>query len=211
MSSIASLSRPYNNLRDDLYGHFFRSQTTLRLARQTLFSTASKFPYYQLNDTMRASLVKKLSTIINDCVDPTIDYVQKTSMLPFFDFATDASTPIEAGLSIVSTQLQDLTTAVQATSNSTCLKNQDVTSRRLSASYSAVIDAELACIRNASAEYRPPINEFTRVHFVALPYITRINTELMLCSNRNNTDSCVDEFLTKFCDDEARCKVCTTM
>lgn len=209
-STLSQLSRPFNALRDDVYGHFFRSQNTLRLARQTLFSTASKFPYHQVNNDTRHNLTRSISAVITNCIDPTVDYLQKTSMLPYFNFMNDSMTPIEIGFTAVTVQLQNLIAAVKAVTNSDCLARENVSSRRLSTDYSVVTGAINDCIRNASATYRPPISEFTRLHFIALPFINRMNRDLDQCENGNSTQ-CVIKYLGKYCDNESTCKVCSTM
>lgn len=205
------MTRSFNALRDDVYGHFFRSQTTLRNARESLFSSATKFPFYQLNDTMRPSLVKRLTTLLNECIDPTIDYVQKNSMLPYFNFMIDSGTPVEIGFMVISAQLEELSTAIKAATDDDCLRTLAITSRKLTTSYSGVISAANDCIRNASVTYRDPINVFTRVHFVALPLINRLNSELNQCANGNSNNQCIDRYLTRNCEDETTCKVCSTM
>lgn len=152
----------------------------------------------------------KLTTLITTCIDPAIDYIQKDSMVSFYNFMMDASTPVETGFKVVATQLQDLATVVQGASDD-CLKKQGISARRITMEYDGVIKVASDCIRNASASYRAPINEFTRVHFVALPLINRINSDVNQCANGNKNDQCVAAFLAKYCDDASKCKDCATM
>lgn len=213
-SSLNSLTRSFNSLRDDVYGHFFRSQTTLRIARMQLFSTASKFPYYLLSNTTRVQLVNRLSYIINNCTDPTIDYLQKDSMLRYSNFM--GLTPIETALEPLTSQLELLETALRAVNDSDCFSKLTVINqRRLNADFSPFTNAVGDCIRVANQQYRQPINEFTRVHFIALPLINRINNDLSQCANiqnANRREPCVtSNFLEKYCEDDSKCPYCSTM
>lgn len=194
----------------DVYGHYFRSQNTLRRARQNLFTVASRYPYYTLNAETRQKLVKTLTALLVNCIDPTVEYLQKESMLPFFDFMKDDSTAIEKGFKGVATQLEKLSAAVSNSSNDACLIKENI-SRRLPNEYNALVSAINECTRNITIVYRPTINEFTRLHFIALPLINRISTELNQCDNNgNNRESCVVKFLTTYCEDDS-CKVCSTV
>lgn len=205
---MGSLSRSYNNLRDEIYGHFFRSQNTLRVARQSLFSTASKFPFYQLTDSTRQNLVKRLEAIIDDCIDPTIDFVQKKAILGFYNFE-EGKTQIETAWSGAHEQIQNLTDAVKAVTDDVCLENKSVSNRRLSIDFNPLTTAINDCTRNASALFRDPINSFTRVHLLAQPLINRMSTDLTFCATGNKHEDCVSKFLLRYC--EETCKVCPTM
>lgn len=215
ISSLNTLSRAFNNLRDEVYGHFFRSQTTLRVARQSVYSVASKFPFYQLNDTMRTSLVSRLSSIVNDCMDPTISFLQIDSMSQYFNFMTDQKTLSEQAFASAAAQLQELTTLVQGINNDDCVRGLGLTARRLGTEYNPIITAITDCVRNATSLYRPPTNDFTRVHLVALPYINRMGTDLGNCGsnavgNAGTNNQCIDRFLAKYCANDS-CKTCSTM
>lgn len=204
------MSRSFNALFMDVYGHFFRSQNTLRLARQNIFTAASRFPYQSISTETRQKLTKTVTALLTTCIDPTIDYLQKDSMLRFFNFMKDVNTPIENGFKAVVTQLGAISAAVSNTTNDSCLRKENI-NRRLPTEYSALIAAINDCTRNSSTTYRAPINEFTRVHFAALPLLNRIGTELNQCSNNgNNRESCVVKFLMTYCEDES-CKVCSTV
>ncbi|CRL03425.1 CLUMA_CG016348, isoform A [Clunio marinus] len=221
-STLSSLMRPVNILRDEVYGHFFRSQNVLRLARENLFSTASKFPYYQLEPEVRQNMVKRLSTIINECIDPTVDYLQKNAILPYFNFMSDEKTPVESSFEPVMTQLEGLKAIIESSDKNSCLRSANINSRRLTTRYNSVINAVNSCTRSASMTYRAPITEFTRLHFAALPLVNRMNTELNQCtsilastlgteSNSERTNECLKAYLEKYCEDEEQCKVCSTI
>lgn len=208
LSAVDSLTNSWNTLRDDVYGHFFRSQSTLRLARLALSSAASKFPYNHLSNETRQNLVNNLTSIIIDCIDPTVDYLQKNSTLRYFNFMNDSETPIERAFN-VSGQLQELSNAILASNDSECFRRENI-GRRLSNEYSALISAINDCTRNASATYRAPINEFTRVHFAALPLITRLGVSLNQCANGNNREACIVRYLAANCAGDS-CKTCSTI
>lgn len=209
-TSIANtLTQPFNSLRDDVYGHFYRSQTTLRQARQGLFSRAQRFPYYRLDTEKRQNLVKRLTEILEEVIDPTVEFLQKQSMLRYFNFMKDDSSPIEKALSPMNKQLEELIETMRGT-NDTCLNKEMITVRRLSRSYSAYESAINSCIREAFVAYRQPISEFTRVHFVALPFIARIQTDLGGCEGGSSQNACIENFLKKYCNEDS-CKVESTM
>lgn len=207
---LSSLSRPFNVLRDDVYGHFYRSQNTLRIARQNLFSIASKFPFFALSDETRQNLVKRLTAILINIIDPTVDYLQKDSMLSYFNFMVDPMTSIEAAVKQAEPKLQELRDAIKNVTDEACLKKVDINARKLTASLNPAIAAINDCTRNASALYRAPINEFTRVHFTALPFINRMSMDLSQCSNGNTKEACSVTFLTKYCEEDS-CGVSSTM
>lgn len=209
-AALNSISRPFNALRDDVYGHFFRSQATLRNARQAIFSTASVFPYYMLKEDTRSSLMANMTKLLTQCADPTIDYLQKESMLRFYNFMVDASTPIEKALQPAIDQLNQLEEDLKAATNASCLAKVRITQRQIQNAYNTFIDAVNNCTRQANQAYRAPINEFTRVHFIALPLMNKVNRELQSCDTNNVKDSCVVNFLSKFCAEDT-CKVCSTM
>lgn len=151
-----------------------------------------------------------LTALLTNCIDPTIDYLQKESMLRFFNFMKDENTTIEKSFKAVSTQLEELSAAVSGSGDDDCLRKENI-NRRLPNEYSAVIAAVNDCTRNISNVYRAPINEFTRVHFVALPLIARLSAELNQCANNgNNRETCVMKFLETYCEGET-CKVCSTV
>lgn len=204
MQALNSVQQPFNNLQGDVYGHFHRSQTTLRIARQNLFQTASSFPYYRLPSDKRKSLVKLLDTLIYGVIDPTVEYVQKASMDQYYSFNHDEKTPVEDAFSAADSQLSAM--------SSECGVTLDITSRKLLNEYSPFISSINDCTKTMSQHYRAPINEFTRVHFVALPLINRLNRDLSSCvgglSGRDRIEPCVTEFLTKNCEE---CQVSSTM
>lgn len=155
----------------------------------------------------------RLRTVLSECIEPTIEYLQKDAILPYFNFMTEARTPIESGFATVSTELRRLEKAVKAANNSTCLTSLNINRARLTTEYGAVVVAESECIRNASDLYRTPIGEFNRAQLVVLPFVTRLNAELILCASENFIDNnqCVDRFLARYCEDESACKTCSTM
>ncbi|KAG5676849.1 hypothetical protein PVAND_006656 [Polypedilum vanderplanki] len=204
--AIGNIIQQFNNLQSDVYGHFHRSQTTLRIARQNLYMSASNFPYYRLEkDTTRKELTALLGSIIYNIIDPTVDYVQKTSMDKFFMFNSDTAPNVEQAFSTADSQLNAL--ATMNCSDST------VSSRKLMSEYSDFIFAINNCTRVIFQKYRAPINEFTRVHFIALPLINRLNRDLNACTsilNRVGVEACIIEYLKNNCQEE-NCKVNPTI
>lgn len=193
MTALSNVNQQFNNLFNDVYGHFHRSQTTLRIARQNLYTSASTFPYYRLSEDARKNLTALLGSLIYTVIDPTVESVQKTAMTKMYAFNTDENNVVEQALSAVDTQLS----ALQSMSEN-CTAG--VTSRKLTAEYANFISAINNCTRFVSQKAREPINEFTRVHFVALPAINRAVRDINTCSsNANRIDTCVVEFFKNYC------------
>ncbi|XP_070497149.1 uncharacterized protein [Chironomus tepperi] len=197
--ALSNIQQQFNNLFNDVYGHFHRSQNTLTAARQNLYSAASTFPYFRLSADNRKNLTATLNALIYTTIDPSIEAVQKNAMTKIYSFNTDEQTVTEQAFLAVDTQLSALTTLdVNCTTG--------VTSRKLSNEYANYTSGINNCTRFVSREFRDPINEFTRVHFVALPLINRIVRELNQCSNNaNKMETCVTAFDTTYCQ-EASCK-----
>jgi hypothetical protein len=196
VQAINSIQQPFNNLMMDVYGHFARSQNTLRGARQDLFRAAENFPYYRLSSEKRKSLITLLDSLIYNVIDPTVDYVQRTSMQRFYAFNTDEKTPVEEAFSAADSQL--------AAMSSECAKQSDLSARKLMGEYQGFISSINDCTKAMNQQYRAPIGEFTRVHFNALPLINKIHRELSGCSGANdkNFDKCVTDFMTKHCQSD---------
>lgn len=196
------MQQPFNNLQSDVYGHFHRSQNTLRGARQNLYQTASSFPYYRLNADLRKNLVTYLDTLIYKVIDPTVEFVQKASMDQYYAFNSEEKSVVEQAFLAADSQLSAM--------SSDCGTKMEVSSRKLMNEYSSFISSINDCTREMSRQYRSPISEFTRVHFVALPLINRLNRELNGCSTpRGSTDQCIKEYLAKNCLDH--CSVSAIM
>jgi hypothetical protein len=157
----------------------------------------------------RQKLVTRLTEILEQVIDPTIEFLQKDSMLRYFNFMKDSSSPIEKALSPMTKQLEDLITTTKAT-NDTCIDKENITVRRLSRAYSTYESGINSCIREAFIAYRQPISEFTRVHFIALPFISRIQNDLGGCEGGSSQNECIENFLKKYCSEDS-CKVASTM
>lgn len=200
IQALNSISQPFTTLQADVYGHFHRSQTTLRTARQDVYRAAEIFPFFRLTSENRRNLVELLNNLIYKVIDPTVDYIQKTSMDKYFQFNVDAKTSVENTFAAAESQLEAL--------KSEC-SGSKVTSRQLTTEYTSFTSAINECTRLISSKYRAPINEFTRVHFIALPLINRIDRDLRACMNPlsiGRIEQCVTDFNTRYCQEES----CTT-
>jgi hypothetical protein len=196
---LNSIVPPFKNLENDVYGHCHRSQNTLRLARQNLFTSAQNFPYYKLTEETRTSLISLLNELITNIIDPTITYIQKNSMDKFYTFSGDSgSTVVEQTFDAAFTQVTSMTAECKT----------KVTARSLMQEYGPYLNLINACTRSVSQYFRPPINLFTRRHFQALPKIGDVTRDLNQCSNSNNNriEPCSVDFMKKYCQDES-CKV----
>lgn len=208
-STLAGWSRSFFVLRDDVFAEILRSQATLRLSREALITAGTRFPYYRLNETVRPGLVMRLTTILGMCVEPTLKYLQIDSMSEFYNFMTDARTPVENAFEPASKILQNLVSTIRKSSDA-CLRKVNLTPRALTREFNQFINAGNDCIRNATTLYRSHENDFARAHVAALQLLTRLTAELVPCAN-GNSNQCVERYLKKYCEDETTCKVCLTM
>jgi len=213
MTALASIHRLYNDLRDDVYGHFYRSRNTLNLAREDLFAAGFKFPYFRLTDDLRKALMERLRKIIGEDVDPTIEYLQKVSMNEYWNFlsAEENATAVEDAFASAQDQLDELSVTVSS-ATAACLSKEGISQRKLLSVYNPFTNAINDCTRTASSEYRRPINVFTNVHFKALPLLTQMSFALNDCSNslESSRDTCTNRWLKNYCDEES-CNVSKTM
>jgi hypothetical protein len=144
--------------------------------------------------------VTLLSNLIFKVIDPTVEYIQKSSMDKYYAFNVDSQTSVEKAFAAIETQLEALI--------SEC-PGSKVTSRQLTTEYAPFTAAINECTRLINSKYRAPINEFTRVHFIALPLISRIDRDLRTCSSPltvNRIEQCAIDFTTKYCQEDS----CTT-
>lgn len=154
-------------------------------------------------------MVDGLEWVLNDCIDPTVDFIQRKAILGFWNFIEDGDTQIETAWTGARAQINNLKDVVKTVTDEKCLENENISNRRLSIDYNPMTTAINDCTRNASALYRDPINNFTRVHFIALPLINRMSTDLTFCANGNRQEDCITKYLLRYC--EKTCKVCQTM
>ncbi|CAH1710187.1 unnamed protein product [Chironomus riparius] len=204
--TLNTIQNQFNNLFNDVYGHFHRSQNTLTGARQNLYSAASTFPYFRLTAENRQNLTGVLSALVYNIIDPTIEAVQKSAMTKFYAYNSDTQTVTEEAFLAVDTQLNALSTLAP-----NCTTG--VTSRKLTAEYSNYTNGINNCTRFVFQKFRDPINEFTREHFVALPLINRIVRDLNQCTgglNSNRIETCVTNFDNTYCQEDT-CKVNPTI
>lgn len=208
-STLTTLSRYFKVLRGGVSAYFTRSQNTLIVSRQSLFSTALDFPYHQLSDETRQNLVKMLASVLTSCIDPTVEHLRSETTFVYFNFTQSASSPIENALKDFRSQLNVLTNSVK-TATEDCLMQIDVKSGSLTSTYNPLTNAINACSRYATASNRLPLLEFTRLHYAALNMVNRMNLDLNLCGNGNKKEECVLNYLKENCVKDL-CKVCTAL
>ena len=121
----------------------------------------------------------------------------------------DGNTQIENAWTGAHAQIENLKNAVKDVTDEKCLENINISNRRLSVDYNPLTTAITDCTRNASSLFREPISNFTRVHFIALPLINRMVSDLTFCANGNKQDECISKFLLRYC--EQTCKICPSM
>lgn len=124
---------------------------------------------------------------------------------------TDEGTPIEVALKAEIDQLTELEKQIGAVTDNQCFDKIKISSRKISSAYDPFTKALSDCTKNASSTYNAQIREFTRVHFVALPLINKINGDLSSCNSGNVTGCITDKFLTRYCNDATTCTACATM
>lgn len=200
IQALAALSPPFNVLKNELDGHFFRSATGIRLARSALLSSASSFPYYSLTNETKTYLKGNLTNIVSNCADPTIDYLQNAAFKTLFSFANDTGSPIERALQPGFDQLDLLENAIRGANNQTCMASITVSTLNLTATYANFTNGIEACTTNASASYRAPIRNFVDDNFAAFPVLTAMNLNLAGCVLLPFAEACAKQFLTTYAD-----------
>lgn len=168
--------------------------------------TATNYPFYRLTDETRKGLTTLLDGLIKNTIDPTVEYIQKNSMDKLFGFNADSANIVEQTFSAADTQLNAITSM-------NCSDQSNITSRKLMTEYTDFISSINNCTRYVFQLFRAPINEFTRVHFIALPLINRLNRDLNACPsilNRAGIQKCSEDYLKNNCQEDT-CKVIPTM
>ena len=213
INGTAYLTEPFNNLYNDVYSHFDESQNSLRIARQDFYKSAATFPWYKLTSGTRSALMWKIVVIIFNCIDPTVDFLQRYSMLRFVYFTNGKSTAIEDKVKPAVDQLIELQNAVRRVKNNVCLANLQLTSSKLIEEYSNFTKALNTCAKNATIAYEPHFEEFNKLLLASLPLINGMNEELINCENgQPDTETCVKVWLAQFCiNATTTCTDCKTM
>lgn len=198
-NTVDSLSGPFNTLRIELDGLFFRILTALRIERSGYNNLASNFPYHQLTPETRDALKGNLTQLVK-CTDDTSEYLQNEAMTSFFNFMSDARSPIETALNPIDDQLHALEDSVKRVNDTPCLTKIDVNTRNLTATYLNTTTGINLCTTNASAAYREPIRNYTSASTAMLITVTPINVRLAFCSLPGNKEPCIKSFLAAYAD-----------
>lgn len=176
-------------MRDEIYGHFLRSQNSLRAAGDQVFSAAQRFPYFALSNETRDALSSNITFFLRNCSKPTNDYLGRNATLPMFDYTTNNTSPIEIAFKPVKDILDQIIAVASSVNIDTqCLRTIGLGFSRFERTFTAVVNYINQCTRLLSLTYRPAITEFTRLHFVALPVVNRLATDLNSCASNWNLD-----------------------
>jgi hypothetical protein len=214
-SNLNTLTNTFNNLRDDVYGHFYRSQNIIDDVQNNLFSAAQKFPYYSLNDaSTRNQLTGNVTNFINNCTLPTIQYFNENAIVPFFNFTANNTSPMEIAFKPVSDALDSILSEVTQATNETCLNSLRINSSKLRNLFGNAANQINGCVRTTFTAYRAPINQFTNMHFTAYGQITSIVNDFQSCSSTSgNRTACAIRLSTLLCSSptESTCGPCASV
>lgn len=213
-TQLNGLTSNFNNLRDEIYGHFFRSQNQLRSAGDQLFSAGQRFPYFSVSDQSRDAISQGISALLETCSKPTTDFLGRQSTLPLFNYPANSTSPIENAFKPVSEIIKQLDEAVGQVVDTSCLRALNINVGRLQQLFGGVTNAINGCIRTLSANFRSSINDFTQTHFQALPQIQRLFNDLQACSQSsiNNRESCAIRIGKAACaTSDSVCTICTNL
>lgn len=214
-SNLNSLTNAFNNLRDDVYGHFYRSQNIIDDVQNNLFSAAQKFPYYSLNDAAtRDQLTGNVTNFINNCTLPTIQYFNENAIVPFFNFTANNTTPMETAFKPISDALDNILTAVSQATNESCLNSLRINSGKLRSLFGNMANQINGCVRTTFTAYRAPINQFTNMHFTAYGQLSSIVNDFQSCSSTSgNRTTCAIKLSTLLCSSptESNCGICASV
>jgi hypothetical protein len=214
VTQLNGLTSNFNNLRDEIYGHFYRSQNQLRSSGDQLFSAGQRFPYFALTDATRAEVSQGISTLLQQCSKPTTDFLGRQSTLPLFDYPNNSTSPIEAALKPVTDKIKEINDQVAKVTDIPCLRSLQINSGRINSLFNSVTNAVNGCIRTLSTNVRSSINDFTSAHFQALPAVNRLYNDLQACAiaSNQNRESCAMKIGRAVCTDEdPACVVCNSL
>lgn len=171
--------------------------TALRLERSGYNNLASNFPYHQLTPEARVDLKGNLTQLVK-CTDDTSEYLQNEAMTSFFNFMSDARSPIEMAVQPIDDQLNALEDSVRRVNDTSCLTKIDVNTRNLTATYLNITTGINACTANASDAYREPIRNYTSASASMLLTVTPINVRLAFCGLPGSKEACIRSFLSAY-------------
>lgn len=215
ISNLNTLSNQYNNLRDDVYGHFFRSQNIINDAQNNLFNAGQKIPYYAIPDTtVRNNLSGNITSFMELCTRPTIQYLHESAILPLFKFTENNTTPMEIAFQPITEVLERLSAAVSGITDDSCLNALRINAARLRSLFGNASNQINGCIRTTFTAYRTPINLFTSMHFSTLGQLNTLVNDVQSCSSVfSNRTACAIRVSDGLCSTptETTCQTCGSL
>lgn len=215
-SSLTSLSNQYNALRDDVYLYFTTAHTLIRDIQNNMFGTVQRFPFHLLTDAAaRDVLATNMSSFFEECTRPTLQYLELTSIMPFFDFAANNTTPMEMAFYPVSDSINQIYAALDEVTTSCAQVQQllrlgDTTLRPI---FENFVNKIRGCIRTAFTAYRSPLSQFISTQTNAVIQLNRIIAALQTCVfTLGDKNLCVINLSEDFCSTPApapsMCEAC---
>lgn len=216
VSVLSSLTTPFNNLRDDMYGHFYRSQNIIDDIQNNLFSAGQRFPYFVLTKSVRDNLSGNITDFMNKCTRPTIQYLHENAIIPLFDYTSgNNTTPMENAMKPISDILDRIQTAATQATNDTCLAALGINNARLRTVLSAAVTQISGCVTSTFTTLRTPVNAFVTQHFTAFRLFNTVVNSFQSCTSffTTNRTACVINITPSLCSTptETTCTTCGAM
>lgn len=187
-SRLNGLSGYFNNLKSELNGLFITSQNTLKIASDRVFNAAQRFPYYSLTNETRDALSSNITNFLTNCSRTTTDYLGYNATLLMFDFSTNNTSPIESAFKPVRDILSQSIEAIQAVSDSECLRRVGLGFGRFERNFNTVLNYINQCTRALSLNYRPAVREYNLLYFEALQAINKLASDLRSCGSSPSSE-----------------------
>lgn len=213
---LSSLTSPFNNLRDDMYGHFYRSQNIIDDVQNNLFSAGQRFPYFVLTQSVRDELTGNIASFLNKCSRPTIQYLHENAIVPLFDYISgNNTTPVENAIKPISDVLDRILTAATQATNETCLATFAINNARFRTVLSPAVSQISGCLTSTFTTLRTPVNAFVTQHFTAFRQFNTLVNSFQSCTSifTSNRTACVINVTPSLCSTptDTTCIICGAM
>lgn len=215
INSLNVLTAQYNLLRDDIYGHFYRSQTIIGDVANTLYSTGQRMPYYSItNATIRDYLSSNITNFLMNCTRPTIQYLRENAIIPLFNFTANNTSPMEVAYQPIDDTSNSILAAIALATNETCLRSININNERFRTLFSAATSKIGSCLTSTYLSIRSSVNTFIGMHFAAWSQLTSLVANVVGCTSLFvNRTACAITVSPTLCSmpTATQCTTCGTM
>lgn len=201
-------------MRDDVYRAFNNANNVLRQIRNNLFNSVQKFPYHVLSNTgARDFFTVNVTNFLDNCMKPTLDYLEINSVLPIFNFSSDSTTPVEGAFKPVSDSISQIYTALDVLTRA-CIRLSQlmrVGDPYIRPTYENFLNKIRACISTTQTAYRSPLATFLRTQNSLVNTLNRVVATVQACAiTLGDRNLCVINLSFDFCTNESptECEIC---